>query len=236
LTSESIIEEKNVGEMSIYTTPNFAALGSLNLPAFFPVPPLMNFVAGWAALVPLVCHLASYHHAHQLVGQVTLLGRVSVGLFPKLGVLAGMLRLVERGPEYLDAASTLGISGRKVWDVRWNSTPSANGAASNILAESLLSYGHDVIRVPEGVPSTILPQFGPNSVSTQGITVRPSFRRYQTLHLLHFSKTKLPLSWPSTLDKFISSPAFDFAAFAFKLSIVIILCFFGTHGTATTLI
>ena len=114
--------------MSLFSTPNLASVGSLNLPSFFPVPPLLNFIAEWVALIPLICHLANYHHPHQLAGQVALLGQVSIELFPKLGVLAGISRLVERGPEFLDIASTIGPSRRKVWDVRWGGTfPCANG-------------------------------------------------------------------------------------------------------------
>ncbi|RDW57266.1 hypothetical protein BP5796_12716 [Coleophoma crateriformis] len=249
--------------MSSYTTPNFSALGSLNIPAFFPVPPLMNIFAEWAALIPLVCHLASYRHAHQFVGQVTLLGRVSVGLFPKLGVLTGISRLIERSPEFLDTASMLGSSSRKVWDVKWGSTfPCANGAASDILAESLLSCGKAAVRIPEEIPSALLPQLAKDTtqcskesasgaqakqepfsipsnlttVSSQGPIVRPNIRRYQTLHVLSFSKTKPSSSWHSILDRFFSSPIFEAMAFTCKIGIVVIFCLFGIYGTAATLL
>src|SRR5437764_3629627 len=101
--------------MSLFTTPNLASLGSINVPAYLPVPPLWNFTAEWAALIPLVCHLASHYHPHQLAGQVALLGRVSIAMFPKHGVLAGISRLLSHGPEILDIASTLGPSSRRVW-------------------------------------------------------------------------------------------------------------------------
>jgi len=53
---------------------------------------------------------------------------------------------------------------------------------------------------------------------------------------MHFAKTDTLLSWRSTLGKFLQSPAFEAAAFTFKLSIVIVLCLFGIYGTSATLL
>lgn len=250
--------------MSIYTTPNFAALGSLNVPAYLPVPLLINFIAEWSALIPLVIHLASYRHAHQLAGQVALLGRVSISIFPKLGVLIGISKLIESGPEFLDTASILGKSSRQVWDIKWGSRFfSANGAASNILAEWVLERGGHVSRIPEGIPSTILartgtritestvfpppsPQAKPKStifadelpkLKTTGTTISgPSFRRYQTCHVMHFSKTEPMISWRSRVDSVLQSLVYAILAFVLKLGIVIVLCLFGIYGTSATLL
>ena len=254
----------NYDEMSFYTTPNFAALESLNVPAFLPVPPLINIIAEWSALIPLVIHLASYRHTHQLAGQVALLGRVSIGIFPKLGVLTGISKLIESGPEFLDTASTLGKSGSQVWDIKWGSRfLSANGAASNILAEWILERGGHVSRIPEGIPSTILARAGTHvtestvlrppsprtkaesttsvnelcKLKTTGTTISgPSFRRYQTFHIMHFSKIEPIVSWRSRLDGFLQSPVYEALAFIFKLGIVIVLCLFGIYGTSATLL
>jgi hypothetical protein len=157
--------------MSIFTTPNLASTGSLNIPAFFIVPPLPNFVAEWAALIPLICHLASYLHPHQLAGKVALLGRVSVTLFPKLGVLSGMSKLVERGPEFLDIASTIGPSSRNVWDVKWGGEfQCANGAASGYLIRSLSKHRRLTTRLPESVPPMhATPFFTPSKQSSTSI-------------------------------------------------------------------
>jgi hypothetical protein len=249
--------------MSLFTTPNFASIGSINVPAYFSVPPLVNFIAEWASFVPLVCHLANYHHPHQLAGQVALLGRVSVALFPKLGVLAGISRLLERGPEFLDIASTLGPSSRRVWDVKWGGTfPSANGAASSYFAESLLKHNDTVIKIPETVPPMPLDQVSatragsksingsiiavsedlrqsfqtPATISTQAPPGYPNFRRYQTLHVLHFSKSPHAVSWRSKLDRFLSSPLLTAINFTLKLGLIIVLCLFGIYGTATLLL
>lgn len=249
--------------MSIYTAPNSASLGSLNVLAFLPVPRLINFIAEWAALIPLVVHLASYRQTHRLAGQVSLLGRVSIGIFPKLGVFTGIAKLIENGPEFLDTASTLGQSSRHVWDIKWGSRfLSANGAASAILAEFVLNRARPAVRIPEGIPSTILARATlhatvsgtPNPSSshvkvessdsmsglarsqTLGTTVRPSFRRYQTLHILHFAKVEPVISWRSRLDKFLLAPAFETVIFILKLAIVATLCLFGIYGTAAALL
>ncbi|KAH8588782.1 hypothetical protein B0O99DRAFT_664832 [Bisporella sp. PMI_857] len=234
--------------MSLFTTPNLASLGSINVPAYLRVPPLINFAAEWTALIPL------------LAGQVALLGRVSVALFPKHGVLAGMSQLLSRGPDFLDKASTLGPSSRRVWDVKWGGTfPCANGAASSYLAESLLN-SNAVIKVPEtvlGIQSNhssagtassnnaaltkAPPSMGENLLPKkcavpQGSPLTPNFRRYQTLHVLHFSKSPRNASWPSKLDKLLSSTLFTAVTFTFKVSLAVIFILFGIYGTAVVLL
>lgn len=116
-----------------------------------PIPP--NIVAEWTALIPLVAHLASYRHDHQLAGEAALSGRLNVSLFPRLGVLDGIARLLAGGPDFLDRVSTLGEVNRHVWDVNWGSSfPCANGAASSIItAYALGCAGSTIIRMPEHV-------------------------------------------------------------------------------------
>jgi hypothetical protein len=247
-------------QMALFTTPNLASLGSINVPGFISVPPLVNFIAEWAALIPLVCHLANYYHPHKLAGRVALLGRIRVAIFPKLGVLAGLSQLVERGPELFDIASTLGPSSRRVWDVKWGgSFPCANGAASSYLIESLMDDSMAATRIPESIPpmrpsSSLISATNSNSTynSSTGIlekalpsldqtssteaTGHANFRRYQTLHVLHFAKTPLRSSWPSTLDKILSSATFTTVSFVFKLVLVIVFALFGIYGTAIILL
>jgi hypothetical protein len=161
------------------------------------------------------------------------------------------------------ATLTVGSSSRKVWDVKWGGAfPCANGAASGYLAESLLKHKKTVIKIPESIPPmhTILSPLSkewPTSTKRPGFTILkeactssgmpptipstkapgdPNFRRYQTLHVLYFSKSPRLFSWLSIIDNFLSSPLFVAATFAFKLGIVIVLCLFGIYGTATTLI
>ncbi|KAG9235281.1 hypothetical protein BJ875DRAFT_399400 [Amylocarpus encephaloides] len=216
--------------MSLIKTPDLSSLGSLNMQPFLAIPPLANFIAEWAALVPLVCHLASYRHPRQLSGRAALLGRISIALFPKLGVLAGVSRLLRRGPEFLDIASTLGSSSRKVWDVKWGGTfLCANGAASSLLAESLICHGNAVIKVTEAFPP--MPQ---KTLSTT--TSAFNFRRYQTLHILRFSKSGPSSSWLSVIDRVFASTAFAVAASIIKIVLIVVLCLFGSYGTAIILL
>lgn len=42
-------------------------------------------VSEWAALLPLVIYLASYQDDFITTGDISLLGRLPVGLFPSLG-------------------------------------------------------------------------------------------------------------------------------------------------------
>lgn len=66
-------------------TPN---IGAFNIAPYRPVPALPNIVAEWTDIIPLVCHLAKYKSDYQLVGHTIMTGRLSVGIFPRLGVLA----------------------------------------------------------------------------------------------------------------------------------------------------
>lgn len=48
-------------------------------------PDLPMIVSEWAALLPLVIYLASYQDDFITTGDISLLGRLPVGLFPSLG-------------------------------------------------------------------------------------------------------------------------------------------------------
>lgn len=116
-----------------------------------PIPP--SIVAEWTSLIPLVAYLASYRHDHQLAGEAALSGRLNVSLFPRLGVLDGIARLLARGPDFLDRVSAMGEVSHQVWDVNWGSAfPCANGAASSIITAYALSrVDWNYVRMPEHV-------------------------------------------------------------------------------------
>ncbi|KAF8850752.1 hypothetical protein BDZ45DRAFT_751409 [Acephala macrosclerotiorum] len=59
-----------------------------------------------------------------------------------------------------------------------------------------------------------------------------SFRRYQTLHVLHFAKSPRRASWLSKLDKLLSSAFTTAVTFMFKVSLAVILTRFGMYGIA----
>ena len=80
-------------------------------------------------MIPLLCHITSRHHDHDFIGQAALTGRIHISLFPRLGVLKGIARLLEEGSEFLDRATSTGDRRSDVWDVNWGSVfPCAGGA------------------------------------------------------------------------------------------------------------
>ncbi len=138
--------------MTILTNSGPPNLGGLDVEPFLPLAPIPGAVAEWAALIPLVCHLASYQRDYQLAGEAALMGRLSLGLFPRLGVSSCITRFLEQGPEFLDGAAAMGNSSREVWDVNWGSTfPCANGAASAIITTFALKGVRNKIKMSESV-------------------------------------------------------------------------------------
>ncbi len=77
-----------------------------------PCPPLPNIVAEWAAILPLVCHLASQRDDYITTGDVALLGRLSVGSF--LGLAhSGIARLLRgRTNTWIMQAAKAGSAAR----------------------------------------------------------------------------------------------------------------------------
>ena len=119
-----------------YTT----ASSSLNISAFLSTPQIPSLISEWAATFPLVFHLANYGDDHHMVGELALARHLTVNLFPKLGFLGGISRLLQGGADFLDRANAQSASGSgKVWDVNWGSvfTP-ANGSAMHILTKYAL--------------------------------------------------------------------------------------------------
>ncbi|KAI1119212.1 hypothetical protein F5Y14DRAFT_125626 [Nemania sp. NC0429] len=137
----------------IFSSGSEARLGSLGIPPFIPVPALPNIIAEWAAILPLVCHLATQRDDYLTTGDIALRGRLCVGVFPRLGTLSGLGRLLERKNKYLDSASGRAGSSRTVWDVKWGSVfPCANGAACAAITRYLRSRDQasaPPLRMPE---------------------------------------------------------------------------------------
>ena len=239
-------------------------LGALNISPFLPVPHLPNIVAEWAAIIPLVCHLASYKHDYQLLGHVALTGRISVDLLPRLGVLAGIARLLNKGPEFIDEASSKGFANRKVWDVKWGGTfPCANGAASAMIARyALKNKTKSTMKMPDTIPSThqqpeshqsLRPTAPVATTSSQaqahnsedqtqtgampaGGTPPAQHRRYQTLHVLRFSRRPLRYSWFHQIHDISTSATCEALGHILIAALVVVLMLFGAFGTSTSLI
>ncbi|KAF2228765.1 hypothetical protein EV356DRAFT_457110 [Viridothelium virens] len=206
-------------------------LGALNASPFLPVPHLPNIVAEWAAIIPLVCHLASYKQDYQLLGHIALTGRIEIDLLPRLGVLAGIARLLRKGPEFIDEASSKGYSHRRVWDVKWGGTfPAANGAASAIIARYALENKlRATIKMPDKIPDA------PGKAPTKSKQTT-QHRRYQTLHVLRFYRKNSRYSWLYRLDTILASVATEALVLILMLGISVTLMLFGCFGTSVALL
>ena len=135
-----------------YTNGGPSNLGTLGISPPREVARIPSFLAEWAALIPLLCHLTSHHHQYQFVGEVALGDHINISLFPRLGVLKDIAQLLEEGPEFLDRASSTGGRRSEVWDVNWGSVfPCANGAASAMVAAYALRSAGQPIRIPDCV-------------------------------------------------------------------------------------
>ncbi|KAL9005832.1 MAG: hypothetical protein Q9188_001414 [Gyalolechia gomerana] len=93
-------------------------LGLLPLISISNIPPI---ITEWSALVPLASHLANHDDEHRLVGELALAGHLKVGLFPRLGYLHAISRLLEGVPDFCDRVNAKSESKYKIWDVNWGS-------------------------------------------------------------------------------------------------------------------
>jgi len=101
-------------------------VGTINTHPLWKLPQLPNIVSEWAAIIPLICHLASFRTDYETAGRVSLLGRLTVSMFPRLGDLASLSRLCKNGPEYLDEVG--GHVVNKLGDTNIDSRQALEGA------------------------------------------------------------------------------------------------------------
>jgi hypothetical protein len=243
--------------------------GSTGAIAFFQFPPLPSIVAEWAALIPLVVHLASFQDEYHMIGEAALNCRLSTGLFPRLGYLNGIARLLRGGPAFLDRVSSTGTLSSIVWDVSWGSVfPCANGAARDLLTAYASRKSPDVIVIKTWTAQNVRHQEkttssteddsckthdSNDSVATDQATPRslslsatlqsmPSkdvdavtasvFSRPQVLHIINCSRQNSKLSTYGRLCHAFQSPLAEFLWLLTLLGVVVILCLFGSYGTA----
>ena len=125
---------------------------TLGIFAYLPIHHLPSVISEWSALIPLVCHLANYEEDHRMVGELALAGHLTVGLFPKLGYLDGIWRLLRGGPVFFDRAYTKSEANYKVWDVNWGSIfTRANGSATSMITDYALRKHEMATSMPEDV-------------------------------------------------------------------------------------
>lgn len=244
--------------MSIFASPSEARLGSLGTESVLPFPPLPNIISEWAALLPLVCHLAGQRDDYITTGEVALMGRLSVGIFPRLGTLSGLARLLDRGTKYLDHASTRGGSSRTVWDVKWGSVfPCANGAALSAISRYLLSRdGKPAQRMPETLPPRLQNDDDDEKYPPQnGFKLRPvhssfgggvryatsnekktdgeGIRRYQVLHVYQLYRKASRISLRQQITKLRLSLPGQIICCLMQVCLAVLFCLLGSFGTAT---
>ncbi|SLM37403.1 hypothetical protein LPUS_07236 [Lasallia pustulata] len=222
-------------------------LGTLQIAPILSTAQLPAIVAEWAGLLPLVIHLTSRHFDFQLAGEAALLGRISIGLFPKLGSLQSIARLLEGGEEFLERASIASDTMCGVYDVNWGSTfACANGAASSMVMTWALRRIKTSIIMPDRVEPPVrktLAESGTQSETTESPPQRgnlpdPEYhrRRFQTLNVLKFRRTITKRNWRNQIDSAMSSWAFVPFASSMLVAGAVVSMLFGCYGTAVILL
>ena len=181
-----------------------------------------------------------------MVGELALEGHLTIGLFPKLGYLDGLRRLLQGGADFLDRANANSSSTYKVWDVNWGSVfTRANGSAISIITDYALRKSRAATEMPDKVslpldqsPSAVSAgtrtspsRLGPSLTSSQASS-GPVFRSYQKLHVLRMSRTDQVTSMRGKLLLLVLSRASKVIYHLFLLGSVIVLCFLGAFGSA----
>jgi hypothetical protein len=193
------------------------------------MPWVPEIISEWAALIPLACHLASPQDDHLTSGDVSLHGRISLILFPRLGTLWGLARLFSKGSNYFDYASVRGDSARTVWDVNWGSEfPCANGAASAAIENFALGNLRDKAGV---IPRLSIPISDSNVAPSSGSEEAPKLRQ-QILHVYQFRFCPRRRSLRSKIDSFMSSKIANCIVFIVLCGISAIFGLIGAFGSA----
>ena len=215
-----------------------ASLGSIAADAFFWIPPLPTIVAEWAALIPLIVHLASAQDDHRMVGEAALRGTLSTGMFPKLGHLNGIARLLHNGPDFLDYASSKGALSSTIWDVSWGSVfPCANGAARAMFTTHAIKKLTSLINADQGsaehIPKRTSKSVGTAPSKESASTTSNVFRRPQILHVLSLTRRETKSSLRTWCHQLLCSKFVEGIWLLSLLCLAVALCLFGWYGSAS---
>jgi hypothetical protein len=124
--------------------------GSVQLDFWLKLPPIPTPIDQWAALIPLAVYLSNARSDFDLAGEVTLTGRLSVSVIPKLWALGGIVKMLKQADVFFDSASATGDL-LKVYDVQWGSVfPCYNSAAALAVAEEVFSHGRTDPNISRG--------------------------------------------------------------------------------------
>ena len=174
-----------------------------------------------------------------MVGELALAGHLTVGLFPKLGYLDGIWRLLHGGPEFLDRANTKSEASYKVWDVNWGSVfTRANGSATSVITdyalrkhEKAFSMPEDVLKEPLHLPHAAAAAMAVSNHQNKAPS-KSTFRRYQELHIIRMSRKKKTRNLKSTLLLLMVSRLGNFFYYLILVALIIVLCLLGAFGSA----
>jgi hypothetical protein len=203
--------------------------GSLGRQFFLHLIWLPQLIAEWAALIPLILHLAAPTYDHKLAGRVCLKGQVDVGVFPRLGTAASIANLLEQVSDFLDRTATDSRSSLIVWDIMWGSRfPCVNGAASTILAS-------EASRVRRRMERNADPaRRDGQRKETRNPHRDSAFCRPQVLNIYSCSQAT---HRPTCLqDVKLWHRALQAAGITVVVGGIIVLCLFGLFGTAAAVV
>lgn len=214
-----------------------AALGSLGLVVFFPLTSLPTIVAEWAALLPLILHLANPKFDAELVGRVSLLGRLSTDLFPRLGTARSISRLLENPGKLLDQTSA---ANKQVWDVKHGGRfPSANGAVSDTMTDTLARHVRPIPAIDRNTEPKAPGhdhQEHKISASAHPKASETQFRRPQRLRIFHCRRQEYkrlskinPSEWQN------KAPTTTLYVIA-MVGVAVVLGLYGLFGTCACLV
>ncbi|KAL8941144.1 MAG: hypothetical protein Q9216_002409 [Gyalolechia sp. 2 TL-2023] len=213
--------------------------GTLGLSPLIAVSNIPPIITEWSALVPLASHLANHDDEHRLVGELALAGHLKVGLFPRLGYLHAISRLLEGVPDFCDRVNAKSESKYKIWDVNWGSVfTRANGSAASIITNYALSKRPEIVHMPDRVlaepcqlPGGVLLD-NPLQDTQANVTIKPVFSRRQELHVIHISRTGCIHGNQNSVLKTTVSVLSGSAYWMFLMGIMVTLCSLGAFGSA----
>lgn len=225
--------------MSLYSSD----LGTLGLKAYLSISNIPSIVTEWSALFPLVSHLANYGEDNRMVGELALEGHLVVGLFPRLGYLDGLRKLLQGGQDFLDRANANSESTYKVWDVNWGSVfTRANGSAISIITDYALRKKQQATQMPEEVLTKagrspgVAPATHPATPQESAVATKACFRRHQKLHIIRMSRTNQARTVRGTLLLLILSRTGKVVYCFILAGLVVLLCLLGAFGSAAVVI
>ena len=178
-----------------------------------------------------------------MVGELALAGHLTVGLFPKLGYLDGIYRLLEGGFEFIDRANAKSESSYKVWDVNWGSVfTRANGSATSIITDYALRKYQKATVMPDKVQAE--PRHLPGAAAAampaptlqNNPPIKSTFRRHQDLHVIRISRNNQGRSIKVKLLLLIASRFGKFSYHLILLGLVVVLCLLGAFGSAAIIV